>query len=137
MGRIPHTKPNIHRILRIPPTSTQLHTKKTQQQPSIQNTTVKQIKKMQENKIDYSDSDIHCCLNCETAKPGCLCYSCRCTSCYFYTSPEYEDEKGFCDIAREKQNKTKKRQKQIETYFKSKIKDYTIVPVAPGQTRLN
>lgn len=40
-----------------------------------------------------------CCLNCENAEPGCLCYNCKCTKCSYYIPPEeWNWEKGKCSI---------------------------------------
>ena len=50
-----------------------------------------------------------CCLDCEDAEPGCLCYSCKCTKCSHYSKNvdlfEYE---GYCTYAREQSYKFEK-----------------------------
>jgi len=62
---------------------------------------------MQFDSIDYYDeyleSDgIHgCCLLCDDARPGCLCYDCKCRKCYWYNKDEYM-EHGRCDLSKKK-----------------------------------
>lgn len=47
---------------------------------------------------DYS-GDYGCCLNCEKAEPGCLCYECKCTQCIHYIPPEeWDGQKGKCGL---------------------------------------
>jgi TusA-related sulfurtransferase len=46
---------------------------------------------------DYAYSS-HCCLSCERASPGCLCYDCRCIKCEHYHATN--SEKGYCTLAR-------------------------------------
>jgi hypothetical protein len=67
---------------------------------------------------------IGCCLYCEDAEPGCLCYQCRCTKCLHYTPPdesgetnEEGEEKGSCDLARSwKEARRKKREENKKVY---------------------
>jgi len=52
---------------------------------------------MQRGAHDYLDES-GCCLNCEKAAPGCLCYECKCTKCEWYSSPYHTGTgKGKCD----------------------------------------
>lgn len=45
-------------------------------------------------KTDYYDKK-GCCLVCNEAKEGCLCYECKCRNCYWY---EYDShDKGHCN----------------------------------------
>lgn len=39
-----------------------------------------------------------CCLTCEEAQEGCLCYSCKCRKCFNYVPNGYS-EGGHCDLA--------------------------------------
>jgi len=39
-----------------------------------------------------------CCLTCENAEEGCLCYDCKCKQCDHYVEGHY---KGYCHIALE------------------------------------
>lgn len=43
-----------------------------------------------------------CCLVCEAASPGCLCFDCKCRKCYWYSPPEGDDWKGHCDLAKKR-----------------------------------
>ena len=53
---------------------------------------------MQEGFVDQSEKERGCCLNCLNARPGCLCFDCKCTKCFWYTPPhEFDGEKGHCD----------------------------------------
>ena len=46
---------------------------------------------------EYLGSDERgCCLLCPDAEPGCLCYDCKCTKCYWYDS---DDIDGHCELA--------------------------------------
>lgn len=53
---------------------------------------------MQEGYEDYSDIEYGynsgCCLHCSGSKPGCLCFNCKCSKCYWYSEGE---DKGYCD----------------------------------------
>jgi hypothetical protein len=40
----------------------------------------------QEGSPDYYELKTGCCLHCPKAHPGCLCYNCKCKSCYWYES---------------------------------------------------
>jgi len=93
------------------------------------------INKMQEYCYDYSDDEEGCCLNCEYAKPGCLCYQCRCTKCFHYSSPEDSDDiKGSCDIATSRHIRNREIRKKISKCFS---KDYSKLGLKKGQTQLN
>lgn len=51
----------------------------------------------------YSEKDSGCCLICENSEPGCLCYECKCTKCYWYIEPEdWNGEEGKCGITLKK-----------------------------------
>ena len=54
---------------------------------------------MQERGIDYyGEGEGGCCLLCPDAHPECLCYNCKCTKCFWYTSPQdWDGEHGHCD----------------------------------------
>lgn len=48
--------------------------------------------------IDYA-YEYGCCLACEYAEPGCLCYACKCSKCEHYIAPEdWDGEKGKCSL---------------------------------------
>ncbi len=46
----------------------------------------------------YENGDGGCCLHCEDAAPGCMCYDCKCSKCFWYSKHPYESG-GSCDIA--------------------------------------
>lgn len=54
---------------------------------------------VQEDCLDYFElysegEESHgCCLLCPDSKPGCLCYDCKCTKCYWY---EKTEDGGHC-----------------------------------------
>ena len=38
-----------------------------------------------------------CCLCCDEAEPGCLCFNCKCKRCEHYIKPsDWDGEKGKC-----------------------------------------
>jgi hypothetical protein len=42
---------------------------------------------------DYFElEDPGCCLICEDAEPGCLCYECKCSKCCWYSGNDFEVE---------------------------------------------
>jgi hypothetical protein len=43
----------------------------------------------------FDENDDGCCLICESAEEGCLCFNCKCTQC-----DEYNLD-GYCNIANE------------------------------------
>jgi len=47
--------------------------------------------------IDYY-GEVGCCLTCEDAEEGCLCYECKCRQCCHYEWSQ-ADFKGFCTLA--------------------------------------
>lgn len=50
-----------------------------------------------------------CCLLCEDARAGCLCYYCKCRKCYWYIAPEdWNGEKGRCRFALKLKERRKK-----------------------------
>jgi hypothetical protein len=52
---------------------------------------------MQIGEYDYLNEE-GCCLDCIMGYQGCLCFDCKCTKCYWYSSPEkFDGEKGHCD----------------------------------------
>jgi len=60
---------------------------------------------MQPGRFNYSESGNNsgCCLYCDNAGPGCLCFECKCSSCLNYTAPQNNDGvKGVCDISEER-----------------------------------
>ena len=101
---------------------------------------------MQEYCEDFSD-DEGCCLICPDAEPGCLCYECKCTKCYWYSEPElyleYDDgyPKGVCDLKiiykKENKRKREKKEKELKEYFKKFNIDYTKICLKKGQSQLN
>jgi len=45
-------------------------------------------------------------LNCDDVHEGCLCFECKCTKCYWYSSPsECDGRHGYCDLKTERENK--------------------------------
>ena len=62
---------------------------------------------MQTDSYDYYHNDDEkvgaCCLICSEKSPGCLCFECACTKCFWYNPNNsfYGDGHGFCDLARE------------------------------------
>lgn len=55
---------------------------------------------MQEDMHDWFNSENNgCCLNCPDAIQGCLCFSCKCRQCYWYSASEYDEKRGTCDLA--------------------------------------
>jgi len=85
---------------------------------------------MQEGYFDYYELEPNngCCLKCDNASPGCLCYECNCSKCYWYTPPhETFGEKGICDLVKELKEEGKKStrryylRKQFEDFERSKI----------------
>ena len=96
---------------------------------------------MQEDCEDYSDSEDGCCLNCEDAETGCLCYDCKCTKCFHYTPPdesgEFDEdgfEKGVCDIT--VQAKFKAKQKREYWKDKNKVIEYSRIGLPKSQIQL-
>jgi len=49
----------------------------------------------------YEEEDPGCCLLCEGAEEGCLCYDCKCTQCSNHREGEGEGESGYCVVAQE------------------------------------
>ena len=43
-----------------------------------------------------------CCLLCDDAKPGCLCYDCKCTQCLHYEIDDISG--GYCTMTDELRN---------------------------------
>ena len=82
---------------------------------------------MNEGFYDYSNLDTGngCCLNCYDASPGCLCYNCKCSKCYWYSSPqEYDGIKGHCDktdLLKEERKEEKKEEFRKQYIFEAKI----------------
>uniref|UniRef100_A0A6H1ZYD9 Uncharacterized protein n=1 Tax=viral metagenome TaxID=1070528 RepID=A0A6H1ZYD9_9ZZZZ len=74
--------------------------------------------------------DEGCCLTCEDAEPGCLCFNCKCTKCVYY------NEGGFCNIAESSRIEAKKRRKSISEWAKKRNVDYTKVGLHKNQTIL-
>jgi hypothetical protein len=78
---------------------------------------------------DYSEEPIGCCLNCEKAEPGCLCYECCCTKCSHYISPgDWDGVKGKCDLCLRREftpeeKKTWAKKKAIEESKNIKLPD--------------
>lgn len=90
-------------------------------------------KKMQYWCVDFYKED-GCCLSCSNSEEGCLCFNCKCTVCYWYSSPnDYCAEKGYCDLVSEL--KKRKRNLWIEDYSKSIKKEK--LNKNNGQTDLN
>lgn len=56
-----------------------------------------------------------CCLTCDDAEDGCLCFSCKCTKCYRYSLPfESDVGRGSCDLVAKMRNEKIKRKEKIE-----------------------
>jgi len=56
---------------------------------------------MQYDKCDWYDEthqsyESGCCLICDSAEEGCLCFNCKCRKCFWYERDDYED-KGYCE----------------------------------------
>ena len=98
---------------------------------------------MQEDCHDYSDDDYGCCLNCEDAEDGCLCYDCKCTKCYYYSKPDdfnVDSEGnmvGSCDIATQTKNESKIKKEFWKLKNKEGCYDYTTLGLKKEQTQLN
>lgn len=65
---------------------------------------------MQDDCEDYYNESLEkdmpgCCLNCPNAGPGCLCFDCMCTKCYWYDPLDQRCE--MAHILSEKQRKNK------------------------------
>lgn len=68
---------------------------------------------MQEGCVDYYEEGGGCCLHCSNAYKGCLCYECKCTKCYWYSSPEsVASDKGWCDKVSELKEENKRKIKE-------------------------
>jgi hypothetical protein len=83
---------------------------------------------MQEQCYDYSEDarNCGCCIQCDYAELGCLCFDCKCKKCYWYSSPEeYNGENGHCDKTMSKEEWKEYYEEQgqirIENYKKKKI----------------
>jgi hypothetical protein len=93
--------------------------------------------KMQFNCPDYYDETGYnegCCLKCDNAHPGCLCYDCKCKKCYWYQA--IGDGKGICEkkyeLILEKKRRRLFEQKKNnllfekkKEYYKNKSKSYS------------
>ena len=87
---------------------------------------------MQEGYEDYSIRGYNsgCCLYCSSSSPGCLCFDCKCSQCYWYNAGRYGG-KGFCekvDILREDAKKKyieqmKIKQERDNFNFKKQLED--------------
>lgn len=76
----------------------------------------------------YEGDGSGCCLHCPNKYPGCLCYECKCTKCFWYSSPgETGGDKGICDLVEELKEESKnkwiemmerKREFENRTYLK-------------------
>lgn len=87
---------------------------------------------MQENCINYYDEDDEgCCLICEDAEDGCLCYNCKCTRCFNYTPQEYG---GICDLAYEFKQENKKI--KLSGFDNSCCIDYSRIKIDKQQKQL-
>lgn len=92
---------------------------------------------MQYSEIDYSDDPIGCCLNCDYAKPGCLCYNCKCRKCCYYSSPQMcGGDKGICDIAYDMKEQTELDRRKFKKIYPNKIIIYSRVGLHKSQNQL-
>jgi hypothetical protein len=90
---------------------------------------------MQPECYDYSEDEEGCCLNCDEASDGCLCYECKCTKCYNYTYSQFDY--GFCDIAMANKVNSRKKSKVISEYFsKTTVYDYSKIGLNPKQKQI-
>lgn len=85
---------------------------------------------MQEDYTDYYEEAVEsneygCCLVCEEAEEGCLCRTCKCKKCYWYSS-NYDDlgsriedieRDGVCDLARRYKSYSEKY--KVRTVYKA------------------
>lgn len=86
----------------------------------------------QENCPDYYDSEEDgCCLNCENAKDGCLCFECKCTKCYWYRKDD-NNENGYCELPIIWKNKRESKLKK----YKSTFIDYSRVGLSNEQRQI-
>lgn len=74
---------------------------------------------VQEGFIDYYELGVGCCLQCEYAHPGCLCYSCKCSECYWY-EPELS---GYGPCLKAQWLKEYQRQQYIKRLKEQQEKD--------------
>lgn len=66
-----------------------------------------------------------CCLLCEDAYPGCLCFECKCKKCGWYISPEdWNEEKGKCGLVLKWKKDKEKKFKGISRFI-----DYNKLPI--------
>jgi hypothetical protein len=92
-----------------------------------------------EGHIDYysatqDGTSFGCCLLCSDAKPGCLCYSCKCTKCYWYEPERVAYGLKPCEMVdilkEESKQKWIKEQKEIQIRknkeYDKKIKSYKV-----------
>ena len=78
---------------------------------------------MQEREYDYYREPYNtgCCLKCPEAKPGCLCYSCKCKKCYWYRHPhESYSDNGSCDKVKFLKEE---RKKELRDYYQALEKE--------------
>jgi hypothetical protein len=62
------------------------------------------------------DGEHGCCLLCDDAEPGCLCYECKCTKCLHYELDELEG--GYCTMVDELRNKATRADHQYKIFQK-------------------
>lgn len=74
--------------------------------------------------IDYYESgDEGCCLNCPNAEPGCLCFQCKCSQCYWYSlNQQISTDGGYCVLA----NFWREEREEEEDYSQSPNTRYLI-----------
>ena len=65
---------------------------------------------MQEWATDYYHVGIGCCLLCRESSPGCLCFECNCSKCFWY------DRNGEPKCEKTLELKEERRQELIEMY---------------------
>jgi len=89
----------------------------------------------------YELEDDGCCLICENAEPGCLCYNCKCSKCIHYSKniDPFIDE-GFCNLVekwREEAESEDDRYKIIQRIHESKKAILAVVQDVDTQRPLN
>ena len=58
-----------------------------------------------------------CCLLCDEAEPGCLCYECKCTKCFWYEDIGGE---GYCTLA---ESWKEENRKKANEYSNKKVRN--------------
>jgi len=57
-----------------------------------------------------------CCLLCDDAEEGCLCYDCKCSDCLWYSGYTHYRGKGSCDLAEEWKEEAEEKRRNWEDW---------------------